>query len=100
PTLEERERRVVAAEAGLEPFVPRVTLTLPVLSAGRSVLFLVTGEEKAHAVRAAFVEEPSARTPASLVRAVDGTTVAIVDGAAAARSRTAPWRGTCASRRS
>ena len=31
PTLEERERRVVAAEAGHEPFVPRVTLTLPVL---------------------------------------------------------------------
>jgi 6-phosphogluconolactonase len=46
PTLEERERRVVAAEAGLEPFVPRVTLTLPVLCSGRSVLFLVTGEEK------------------------------------------------------
>src|SRR5439155_13736089 len=78
PTLEERERRVVAAKAGLEPFVPRVTLTLPVLCAGRSVLFLVTGEEKAHAVPAAFGEEPSARTPASLVRAA-GTSVAILD---------------------
>ncbi len=55
PTLEERERRVVAAEAGHEPFVPRVTLTLPVLCAGRSVLFLVTGEEKADAARGAFV---------------------------------------------
>jgi len=83
PTLEERERRVVAAEAGHEPFVPRVTLTLPVLCAGRSVLFLVTGEEKADAARAAFVEEPSARTPASLVRAADGTSVAILDRAAA-----------------
>ena len=83
PTLEERERRVVAAEAGHEPFVPRVTLTLPVLCSGRSVLFLVTGEAKAEAARAAFVEEPSAQTPGSLVRARDGSTVALLDRAAA-----------------
>ena len=83
PTLEERERRVVAAEAGHEPFVPRVTLTLPVLCSGRSVLFLVTGETKAEAARAAFVEEPSAQTPGSLVRARDGNTVALLDRAAA-----------------
>jgi len=83
PTLEECARRVVAAEAGHEPFVPRVTLTLPVLCSGRSVLFLVTGEGKAEAARAAFVEEPSRQTPGSLVRARDGSTVAILDRAAA-----------------
>jgi len=83
PTLEERERRVVAAEAGHEPFVPRATLTLPVLCSGRSVLFLVTGEGKAEAARAAFVEEPSRQTPGSLVRARDESTVAILDRAAA-----------------
>ena len=83
PTLEERERRAVAAEAGHEPFVPRVTLTLPVLCSGRSVLFLVTGEAKAEAARAAFVDEPSTQTPGSLVRAGDGSTVAILDRAAA-----------------
>ena len=83
PTLEERERRAVAAEAGHEPFVPRVTLTLPVLCLGRSVLFLVTGEQKAEAARAAFVGEPSEQTPGSLVRAGDGSTVAILDRAAA-----------------
>jgi 6-phosphogluconolactonase len=83
PTLDERERRVVAAEAGHEPFVPRVTLTLPVLCSGRSVLFLVTGESKAKAARAAFVAEPSAQTPGSLVRARDGSTVALLDHAAA-----------------
>jgi 6-phosphogluconolactonase len=84
PTLRERERRVVAAEAGHEPFVPRVTLTLPVLCSGRSVLFLVTGESKADAARAAFVEEPSERTPGSLVRAREGSTIALLDRAAAA----------------
>jgi 6-phosphogluconolactonase/glucosamine-6-phosphate isomerase/deaminase len=47
------------------------------------VLFLVTGEGKAQAARAAFVEEPSERTPGSLVRARDGSTVAILDHAAA-----------------
>ena len=83
PTLEECARRVVAAEAGREPFVPRVTLTLPVLCSGRSVLFLVTGEGKAEAARAAFVEEPSRQTPGSLVRAREGSTVAILDRAAA-----------------
>jgi 6-phosphogluconolactonase len=82
-TLQERERRVVAAEAGHEPFVPRVTLTLPVLCSGRSVLFLVTGEAKAEAAHAAFVEEPSERTPGSLVRAHGGSTVAILDRTAA-----------------
>jgi 6-phosphogluconolactonase len=81
PGLDERERRAVAAEAGLEPFVPRVTLTPPVFAACRVLVYLVTGEEKADAVRRAFAEEPSARTPASLVRGRE--TVALLDAAAA-----------------
>jgi 6-phosphogluconolactonase len=83
PTLDERERRVVAAEPGLEPFVERVTLTLPALRASRLVLFLVTGDGKAEAARRAFAEEPSKETPASLLRSEDGVTVAILDRAAA-----------------
>jgi 6-phosphogluconolactonase len=84
PTLRERERRVVAAEPGLDPFVPRVTMTIPTLSAASTIVFLVTGAEKAEAARAAFVDEPSERTPASLVRAANGTTLAILDKPAAA----------------
>ena len=61
--LEERERRAVAAEAGLEPFVERVTLTPPVFGATRLLVYLVTGDSKASAVRKAFAEEPSAETP-------------------------------------
>jgi 6-phosphogluconolactonase len=83
PTVDEGERRVVPAEPGFEPFVERVTLTLPALRASREVLFLVTGAEKADAVRRAFAEEPSKDTPASLLRAEDGRTVAILDAAAA-----------------
>ena len=83
PALDERERRVVAAEPGLEPFVERVTLTLPALRASRLVFFLVTGDGKADAARRAFAEEPSKETPASLLRSEDGATVAILDRAAA-----------------
>jgi 6-phosphogluconolactonase len=83
PTLGERERRVVAAAPGLEPFVERVTLTLPALRASREVVFLVTGAAKADAVRRAFAEEPTEEVPASLLRADQGRTVAILDAAAA-----------------
>ena len=68
PALEVTDRRAVAADAGLEPFVPRVTLTPPVFAATATVVYLVAGEGKADAVRRAFAEEPSADAPASLVR--------------------------------
>ncbi len=82
PALDETERRAVAAEAGMEPFVSRVTLTLPALASARVMVYLVTGEGKAEAVGRAFTGEPSPDTPASLVRGVE--TVAILDRAAAA----------------
>jgi 6-phosphogluconolactonase len=80
PALEEQERKAVAVQ---RPDFPRVTLTLPVLRATPNVVFLVTGEDKAEAVRRAFVEPPSAATPSSLVRAADGVTYAFLDRAAA-----------------
>ena len=84
PTLRLR-RRVLPAEPGHEPFVDRVTLSLPVLRAADEVLFLLAGEEKADAAARAFAGEPSPDTPASLVRARSGRTTAILDRAAAAK---------------
>jgi 6-phosphogluconolactonase len=81
PALEERERRAVAAEPGLEPFVRRVTMTPPVFASAKLVVYLVTGAEKAEAVRRTFAKEPSPATPASLVRGE--TTIALLDEAAA-----------------
>jgi len=83
PALDERERLAVAAAPGLEPFVERVTLTIPALEAGAHVVFLVVGEGKADAVRRAFAGEPSKETPASLVRSREGRTTVILDAAAA-----------------
>jgi 6-phosphogluconolactonase len=84
PTLRETQRRALPAEPGLDPFVDRVTLSLPTLRAAAEIVFVVTGEEKADAVRRAFVDDPSEATPSSLVRAQSGRTTAIVDRAAAA----------------
>jgi 6-phosphogluconolactonase len=84
PTLRQR-RRVLPAEAGLEPFVDRVTMSLPTLRSATEILFVVAGEDKADAVRHAFVEEPGPATPASLIRSDRGRTTAILDRAAAAR---------------
>jgi 6-phosphogluconolactonase len=83
PALDVTDRRAVAAEAGMEPFVPRVTMTRPMLAATRTMLYLVTGENKADAVVRAFEDEPSPATPASLVRGRQ--TIAILDRDAAAR---------------
>jgi 6-phosphogluconolactonase len=83
PTLRQRTR-VLPADPGLEPFVDRVTLSVPTLRGAAELLFVVSGAEKADAVRRAFVEKPGPETPASLVRAESGNTTAILDRAAAA----------------
>jgi 6-phosphogluconolactonase len=83
PTLRQR-KRVLPAEAGFEPFVDRVTLSLPALRSAGEILFIVAGEAKADAARRAFMEDPSPATPSSLVRAQNGRTIAILDRAAAA----------------
>ena len=84
PGLRKRERLAIAAEPGLDPKVPRVTMTPPMLASADVVLFLVTGESKAEAASRAFAGPKSTATPASLIRAQQGQTIAILDRAAAA----------------
>jgi 6-phosphogluconolactonase len=85
PTLDVTERKAIGAEAHLEPYVDRITLTLPMLRRAREIVFLVTGKEKADACARAFDGEPSRATPGSLVRAIRGITTAVLDPEAAAR---------------
>lgn len=83
PTLRQR-KRVLPAKPGWEPYVDRVTLSIPTLRSANELLFIIAGEQKADAVRRAFVDEPSDDAPASLVRARNGRTRAIIDRDAAA----------------
>jgi 6-phosphogluconolactonase len=85
PTLDVTDRRAIGAEAKLQPFVDRITLTLPTLRAADEMLFLVAGAEKAEAAQRAFAGEPSRATPGSLVRADGGKTLAVLDAAAASK---------------
>jgi 6-phosphogluconolactonase len=84
PELGIKDRSVAGVEQpGMAPLVPRITLTLPVLNAGKRVVFLVSGEEKAEAVARAFSGRPGPDAPSSLVQP-SGEYVLLCDAAAAA----------------
>jgi len=85
PTLDVTSRDVVGSVAGHEPFVDRISLTLPRLGATQELLFLVAGEDKADAAARALAGEPSPQIPGSLARSTEGTTRAVLDRAAAAK---------------
>ena len=78
-------RELQPTEAKLEPFVDRVTMTIPVLASAPEVVFIVTGTDKADAAERAFGRPPDPGTPASLVRSRAGTTRIVADRAAAAK---------------
>src|SRR5882724_8474293 len=79
PALSEAERWVVGVpKANVEPFVPRVTLTLPALASCREMLFEVAGHDKREILTRALAGEP---LPANLARS-NGETVWLVDKAA------------------
>jgi len=85
PELEETRRLVVGVPiAGLEPQVPRVTLTLSVINRARVVDFLISGADKAKAIARAFGDSPDPDAPAARVRPEDGSIFVFADEAAAA----------------
>jgi 6-phosphogluconolactonase len=78
--LDEQQRWVVGVpNPAIEPFVARVTLTLPVLAAARDMLFLISGENKRAAVSSvlAGADLPAARAHSN------GSLVWLLDRAAA-----------------
>jgi 6-phosphogluconolactonase len=79
PAFQETERWVVGVpEAHVEPFVPRVTLTLPALASCREMLFEVSGAGKRAILTRVLAGEP---LPANRARS-NGETVWLVDKAA------------------
>jgi 6-phosphogluconolactonase len=85
PQLDIRDRRAVSGPAGLEPFVDRVTMTLPELVSARRIVFIVSGQNKAEAVRRAFAEGVTPDVPASLTRTAAVPVEVYLDAAAASQ---------------
>lgn len=79
PALDEASRWVVGVpRANVEPFVPRVTLTLPALASCREMLFEIAGTEKRAILTRVLAGE---NLPANRARST-GETVFLVDQAA------------------
>jgi 6-phosphogluconolactonase len=81
--LQEKSRLVVAN--WVEKLkASRITLTLPVLNAARCVAFLVSGTDKADALKAVLEgDAPGEQYPSKLVKPTDGKLIWLVDRAAA-----------------
>jgi len=85
PEISQRNLLVTGVpDAGLDPFVPRVTMTVPALVRAKEILFLIVGEGKAGPVKESFATEHS-MTPAGIVaRKARGRVTVLLDAAAAA----------------
>ncbi|HEY3771372.1 MAG TPA: 6-phosphogluconolactonase [Solirubrobacteraceae bacterium] len=87
-TVSERERLVVGVpEAGHEPFVPRISMTLAAVALARQVVLLATGESKAHAIAASFGPDagPDPSVPCSLLPDAAKDLIVLIDAAAASQ---------------
>jgi 6-phosphogluconolactonase len=85
PQLDVEDRRAVSGPAGLEPWVDRVTMTLPTLRSARRIVFIASGASKAEAVAAAFGGAVTHDIPASLVRLAPVPVEVFLDAQAAER---------------
>lgn len=79
------DRRATSGPAGLEPWVDRVTMTMPEIRSAKRIVFIVDGASKADAVARSFGGEISADAPASLVLLAPITVEVFLDRAAAAK---------------
>jgi 6-phosphogluconolactonase len=87
-TVSEREKLVVGVpEAGHEPFVARISMTLAAVALARQVVLLASGESKAEAIARAFGPdaEPDPAVPCSLLAGAAQELVVLIDPGAASQ---------------
>jgi 6-phosphogluconolactonase len=85
PQLQVRDRRAAYGPPGLEPWVDRVTMTVPTINSAARIVFLVTGADKADAVSLVFQGSVDDDAPASLTRLAAVPAQVFLDGAAAVK---------------
>jgi 6-phosphogluconolactonase len=85
PQLAVEDRRATSGPAGLEPWVDRVTMTMPEIRSAKRIVFIVDGASKADAVVRAFRGEISPEAPASLVLLAPIRVEVFLDRAAASK---------------
>lgn len=85
PQLQVRDRRATHGPAGLEPWVDRVTMTVPAINAAARIVYLVTGADKADAVSRAFQGAITDDVPGSLTRLAPVPVEVFLDEAAAVK---------------
>uniref|UniRef100_A0A452FZQ9 6-phosphogluconolactonase n=1 Tax=Capra hircus TaxID=9925 RepID=A0A452FZQ9_CAPHI len=90
PLLQEREKIVAPISDSPKPPPQRVTLTLPVLNAARTVIFVATGEGKAAILKRILEDKEENPLPAALVQPSTGKLCWFLDEAAA-RLLTVPF---------
>jgi 6-phosphogluconolactonase len=86
PEVDERSRLAAGVPlAGMEPQVPRITLTIPAINSAREAILLITGENKAATVARVFGPAPDRSLPAAGVELRYGTLTVLLDQAAASQ---------------
>ena len=86
PEVSERSRLVVGVPlAGMEPQVPRISLTMTALAAAREAILLITGAGKADTVARAFGSSPDRSLPAAMLDLRYGSLTVLLDEAAASK---------------
>jgi 6-phosphogluconolactonase len=85
PQLAVVDRRATHGPAGLEPFVDRVTMTMPTLQSARMIALLVTGADKAETVSRALQGDITEDIPATLLRLGSAPIHVYLDDAAASQ---------------
>jgi 6-phosphogluconolactonase len=85
PQLDVENHRATSGPAGLEPWVDRVTMTLPTLLSAHRIVVHVSGADKADAMAKAFGGEITRGVPASLLRLAAVPVEVWSDEAAAAK---------------
>jgi 6-phosphogluconolactonase len=85
PQLAVEDRRATYGPPGLEPWVDRVTMTMPEIRSAARIVFIASDESKAEAVSRAFGGDITPEVPASLVLLAPMRVEVFLDHAAASK---------------